>query len=220
MSSILTETELRNLAPDLDLSPYSAATISGMINAATLRMQNFCNVTGFDQQTVTGERTRTKVTTDGDLVVRVKRKPIVSVSAIRISKGAMATDITLTDGAGNALYDIDSSATAVYVTGAGLTYLGRFQDGAMSLVSLRNIRAFTTISYVGGYSTITDDLKQACVLYVRDIVSTKANPSGVDSFSQGSYSVTFTSNSSGKSKLALQAEQILQDGDYVNVDIF
>jgi hypothetical protein len=79
---------------------------------------------------------------------------------------------------------------------------------------------FSKISYNGGFTTIPDDLKYAMILYFRDAYSKKFNPAGLRSFSQGSYSETYNNDKLGKSRIVLEAEDVLMNGGYVRVGIF
>lgn len=220
MTNILTIAEARNLAPSLDLSSYSDTTLSGVIAQATQRMAGYCNVPGFDLATET-EKKRTKITSDGDLVVVVRRRPLVSVSSINLTKGGFSTAMTLTDSAGAAQYDIPTPPTRVVIPNSYLVATGTLLAGGSSqLFTLKGARTFAQITYLGGWATIPDDLKRACSLFFQDIVTT-IGAANLKAFTQGSYREEYdTQSTTGKSEYTKQAEQILNDGGYVNPDIF
>ena len=56
---------------------------------------------------------------------------------------------------------------------------------------LRDREIFTYISYMAGYATIPNDIKDACGLWARDIFVRTANPMDVKSVTQGAVSMTF-----------------------------
>jgi hypothetical protein len=81
-------------------------------------------------------------------------------------------------------------------------------------VSLKYADVFVSTTYVAGYQTIPPDLKDACALWVQDIIARRGNRDGVQSFSQGSYSVNFGKNTAdGDSPIIKQAKSILLEGD-------
>lgn len=220
MSSILSVAELKSFAPELDLSQYSDATISGMLSQATERAASASNVTGFDFQAVVNETDRAYISNDGELVISVRRRPIVSVTSITLTKGGFSTNLVLTDTANNPLYQIPYPSTKLvfpnsyfYLTG---TYLA---GGSSQLYTLRGAKVFYQMSYTGGHQTIPDDLKYAVSLYFRDIVAKKNNPSGLSSFNQGSYSESYaTGDPMGRSPLVKEAESVLRNGGFVRVE--
>jgi hypothetical protein len=218
--SILSKADITNYAPELDLSSYSDATISGMLSQATNRAVQFCSVKGFDYTTETDEQDRAYISNDGELQISVRRRPIVSVSAISLVKGGFSTNLVLTDTAtpANPLYQIPTPGNKLvfpnsyfYLTG---TYLA---GGSSQLYTLRGAKVNYKITYVGGYQNIPDDLKYACMLYFRDQYAKRNNPSGLSSFTQGSYSETNSSNK-GKSSLVLEAEDVLMNGGYARTE--
>lgn len=219
MASIITKSDIANFAPELDLSEFSDTTISGMCSQATKRAEGFCNVSAFDFGQTTDETDRAYISNDGELVVSVRRRPIVSISSVSLIKGGFSTTLNLTDTNGNNLYQIPYPGykfvfpnSFFYLTG---TYLA---GGSSQLYTLRGAKVFYKMTYYGGYQTIPDDLKYACVLYFRDIFAKKSNPAGLQSFSQGSYSETASSDRSGRSNLVKEAEDVLLNGDFVRVE--
>jgi len=220
-NAIINQTDIQNFAPELDLSSYNAATISGMCSQATNRAAQFCSVDGFDFTTVTGEVDRALISNDGELVISTRRRPIVSVSSIVLKKGGFSTTLVLTDTAGNNLFQIPHPNNKLvfpnsyfYLTG---TYLA---GGSSQLYTLRGAKVFYEMAYTAGYQTIPDDLKYACLLYFRDQYSKKFNTRNLSSFTQGSYSESYSGNSNkhGKSPLELEAEGVLMSGGYARME--
>lgn len=218
MSSILTKADIAAYAPELDLSAYSDATISGMLSQATNRAVQFCSVNGFDLTAETNETDRAYINSDGELVISVRRRPIVNVTGIRLKKGGFSTTLTLSNS-GIQLYQVPTPGNKLvfpnsyfYLTG---TYLA---GGSSQLFTLRGAKVFYEIDYVGGYQTPPDDLKYAVMLYFRDILQQQYNVNGISSFTQGSYSESRAPITKGKSYLIDQAEDILMNGGYARTE--
>jgi hypothetical protein len=216
-NSIITQADIQNYAPELDLSAYSATTISGMCSRATNRAAQFCSVDGFDLIQSTGEVDKARISNTGELMISTRRRPIVSVTSISLQKGSFTTSLTLNDTSGNPLYQVPHPGnklvfpnTYFYATG---TYLA---GGSTQLLSLRGAGVFYNISYLAGFQTPPDDLKYAVMLYFRDEYLLQYNTKGLSGFTQGSYSESFNNNANAKGRTALimQAEDALTNGGY------
>lgn len=222
MSSILSQQDILDYAPELDLSAYSAATISGMLSQATQRAVQFCSVTGFDFTTTVDETDRAYISNDGELMISVRRRPIVEVQAISLNKGGFSTSLVLTNPSGNTnipLYQIPTPGNKLvfpnsyfYLTG---TYLA---GGSSQLFTLRGAKMFYKMTYKGGYQVIPDDLKYAVMLYFRDIYSQRFNIQNLSSFTQGSYSESKAPIVGGRSQLVMMAEDALTNGGFVRME--
>lgn len=220
MGNILTKVDIQAYAPELDLSAYTDATISGMLAQSQARAAAYANVTGFDFQAVTGEQDRAYISNDGELQISVRRRPIVSVTSISLVKGGFSTSLTLVDGT-TQLYQLEYPNNKLvfpnsyfYLTG---TYLA---GGSSQLYTLRGAKVFYNASYTGGWQTPPDDLKYALSLYFRDAYQKQFNTQGLSSFTQGSYSESYAGNysSRGKSPVLSEAQSVLMDGGYVRVE--
>jgi hypothetical protein len=212
--NLITQAELESFAPDLDLSTFSQTTISGMISRASKIITQYCDVEGFFKVAVTGERDRALISPNGDMTISFRRRPVQDgdIQAIRLVGVGMSQSLTLEDD-GNRVYFIPSPKTYVIYPSNYLISMGR------GLLHLDSSDLFYEVDYTGGYATdianLPEDLKEACTLYVRDMVARKYNPSGAQSFTQGRVSMSF-GYSSGRSKSALvsAAEDILDSGGY------
>ncbi len=212
--NLITQTELEAYAPDLDLSTFSQATISGMISRASKIITQYCDVEGFFKVAVTGERDRALISPNGDMTISFRRRPVQDgdIQDIRLVGVGMSQSLTLEDG-GNRAYFIPSPKTYVIYPSNYLISMGR------GLLHLDSSDLFYEVDYTGGYATdiadLPEDLKEAATLYIRDMVARKYNPSGAQSFTQGRVSMSF-GYSSGRSKSALisAAEDILDSGGY------
>lgn len=213
--NLITQQELEIYAPDLDLSAYSAATISGMITRASERVRQYCNVKGFFKVAVTSERDKALINPQGELVISFRRRPVVAadVSALRLVSVDTVQELSLETNNSPTFFIPDPGVLMIYPS----NYLISHGTG---LISLENANLFYEVDYTGGYATdvadIPADLKDAVALFFRDAVAKKYNPAGAQSFGQGSVNMSF-GYSSGRSKSALvsEAEDILDAGSYV-----
>jgi len=212
--NLITQNELETYAPDLDLSLYNAATISGMINRASNKVRNYCGVKGFFKAAVTSERDRALINPQGELVISFQRRPVVAadVSAIRLVTVNVNQSLTLLSGGVPVFFIPDPGNYMIYPS----NYLTSFGNG---LISLQSADLFYEIDYTGGYATdiadLPSDLKEATTLYIRSMLSKKYNSAGASNISQGSVSIGFGGNKNGKDQNIQEAESILDDGDYV-----
>jgi hypothetical protein len=212
--NLITQAELEAYAPDLDLSTFSQATISGMISRASKIITNYCDVDGFFKMAVTNERERAQISPNGDLTISFRRRPVADgdVSAIRLVGVGMSQSLTLESGS-DRYYFIPKPSTYLIYPSNYLISMGR------GLLHLDSSDLFYEVDYTGGYATdiadLPEDLKEATTLYVRDMIARKYNPSGAQSFTQGRVSMSF-GYSAGRSKSALvsAAEDILDSGGY------
>lgn len=208
--NLITQAELESYAPDLDLSQYNAATISGMISRASDRIKNFCNVDGFFKTAVTAERARAKISSEGDLVISFRRRPVADgdVTAIRLVGTEFNQSLELAPNGVNAYFIADTRTYLTYPSNYLISH-GR------GLISLRSADLFYEIDYIGGYATdvasLPADLKEAATLYIRSMISKKFNPAGASSMTQGRVSMGFGGNTSGKDQNIQEAENILAE---------
>lgn len=208
--NLITQAELEAYAPDLDLSSYSAATISGMINRASSRIQKFCNVDGFFKTAVTAEKDRVLINPAGELVISFRRRPVVAedVSEIRLMSSGVNQTLTLTQG-GESVFQIPNPGTYLVYPSNYVVAMGR------GLLTLRSADLMYEIDYTGGYATdiadIPSDLKEAATLFIRSSLGKRFNPAGASSFSQGSVSMGFGGNKTGKDQNIQEAEAILAE---------
>lgn len=219
MENLITKAELTAYAPDLDLSAYSDATISGMITRATKRMIEYCDVAGFFKMAVTSEREKARINPQGELVYSFKRRTVADgdVSAIRLVSVDVSQTLTLQSSS-------DSSYYYFIQDGNYLIYPSNFLIAhGTGLMSLENSNLFIEVDYTGGYATdIADlpvDLKEACTLMVRSQIARKFNTAGANSFSQGSVSMSFGGGRDVLDKNVSEALSILDSGGYVRTVI-
>lgn len=211
--NLITEEEITAYAPNLDLTKYSSATISGMISRASEKVRELCNVEGFFKTAVTNERERAQISPNGDLVISFKRRPVQDgdVTALRLVGSDLLQNLELTSN-GSRIYFIEDPKTYMIYPSNFLIAHGK------GLLSLDVADLFYEVDYIGGYATdiadIPPTLKEATTLMIRSMLSTEnINPAGVSSFSQGSVSMNF--GSGGKNAHVMEAEALLSRGSYI-----
>jgi hypothetical protein len=216
VENLIDNTYIQNNAPELDLSQYSATTVSGIISQASSSVINYCQVDGFLQSTVTSERERAHINAAGDLIISFRRRPVSQgdVTAIRLRTVAVNQSLTLQSG-GSDIYFIPRPGTyAVYPS----NYLISFGRG---LLALRGANLFYEVDYTGGYvqtptagyQIVPPDLQEATLLMVRDILARRYNPMGMDMFRQGSMQA-MTRRNNGLTQFVEAARDLLDQNGY------
>lgn len=196
--------EFKSWNPETDLSAYNVTTLSGMITRASAWVDDHLNYS-LKVENITNEiNSDAKITSDGDLVIFPKKIPIVSVSKIELKLGSYASELSLTDGDGNLLYDIpDPEHHILYpfqtIQATGTLSISSFYD-------LRTRQFYVRLTYRAGYATIPDAIKDATNLVVMDILVRAKNPIRARNVSQGGISMAFKVGDSG---LILDAKRLL-----------
>lgn len=178
----------------------------------TNRYLGYTTASGILREAITDETAISHVDSDSNLMIFPRKIPIVSVSAISLIKGTDSITLSLTSGSGNR-YNIPTTADYILypdyelsVTGASI--ISSFSD-------IRFTKFFSKIDYIGGYSEVPADIRQAAVCYVSDIIMRHSNKEALESISQGRISKRWFSRrwsrgrESGKSDFVLDAEQFL-----------
>lgn len=207
--NLITTTEFANMAPEIDTSQYTDATLSGKVSQASRQVGDYLGYSP-NAESITDELRESVIDSNGDLIVRPQKIPIITVSAIKLAKGASDgdVDLTLTAG-GNIKYNIDFAKRYI-----------RFPYGEMSLTGtpsftsfydLRGKQFYTKLSYRGGYEdgNLPEVMKLATVLLTRDIIARALNTVGAKRISQGGISMEYFEGG-GKSDLVIDAERMLR----------
>jgi len=214
MENLITAQEVSDYLPDLDLSSFSAPTISGMISRASQYVIGYCEVDGFLKTAVTSEREKTRINPEGDLIVSFRRRPVEqgAVSALRLKTVESAIDLSLTGSSGSDIYYIPTGGAYMVYPSNFLIALG------YGLLSVRYANTRYEVDYTGGYDAIPADIKEATSLIFRNMATRKIMPGGATSFRQGNFSVSVSND--GVSPLIKEAQEILNQGGYVRRVIF
>jgi len=105
-ANYITVEEFKDWNPEIDFGQYADTTISGMIKRASKRIDTYLGYS-LKIETLSDEQIETAaVSSDGDLLIFPRKIPIVSISAIKLKLGSYESSLDLTDGNGNAMYDI------------------------------------------------------------------------------------------------------------------
>lgn len=208
--NLITVTEFGQYAPEVDTSRFDAPTLSGIIGQASKDVSDYLLYTPI-QEAIVNEKVNGQVSNEGDLVIRPLKLPVQSVSAIALIRGSDTLTLTLQDS-GVDKYNIDATKRTVRFPGYELAF-NNSGDGNFLLTdfyALRGAPFLTKISYVGGWtlSELPPSIKQAAILFMRDILATTYNIGGATKISQGSVSLEFL-NRQGKTNLRLQGERLL-----------
>jgi len=189
--NLITPADFASYAPEVVTTGYTAPTISGMIAQASRRVSDYLEYTPI-VEVIVDEVKKGIVKSNGDLYIKPAKVPIVSVSAINIFKGSETIALTLLTSTGVKKYNIDfRSRSIVYPY-----YEFNGSSGTLVLtdfLSLRYSDFYIKLSYTAGWQPdqLPATIKQATVLFMRDIISQANNPLGATSFSQGSISMSF-----------------------------
>ena len=208
MASYISVTEFQQYNPELDFTAYSTATLSGVISRASKWVDNFAQ-TPLDLRAVTNEKTEAVVNSNGNLIIHTRQYPIQSVSAISLKLGTASYTLSLADGNGTARYDIGSRGTYILYPFQEVAFTGTLS--IRNFYQLRNVNIFSVISYIAGYETIPDDIKDACNLIAKDIFIRQSNPMDLSNLTQGGITVSYRPRDDGDSDSVRDAKQILQD---------
>jgi len=203
MAEYITLAEFKTNNPDVDVSRYTDATLTGFITKASSRVDDYTE-NSFAQTTETDELINGNVNADGSLVIFPRKIPVISLSALAVVKGTTEVTVTLTSGSDN-IYNIPTSADRIEIPYSEITY------NTVSLLdfgSLRNTNFFVKITYVAGLATVPQSVQDATQLYVLDTLARRSNASGASKIRQGGISIEYA-QSSGKSDFVKDAERLL-----------
>lgn len=206
----ITQAEFVAEHPEIDITPFSAATISGMIATASEYVDNFCQVDSFALSIVTGEKSKAIINKDGDILVFPRRLPVSDISSVQIHRGSLNITLTLTFG-GTTLWDIPAGGQYVVFPSAYMTQVGTFQIYDMR--ELRNVGGFAILSYTGGYSeaNMPRSIKKATMLLLREQLTRRLNVVGASEIQQGGIRIKYSNRDDGKSDNVQDAENLLRD---------
>lgn len=208
--NIISTTEFANLAPEIDTSMYTDATVSGIISQSSRLVSDYIGYSPFAEN-ITDELREGRISVEGDLVIYPQKIPVISVSSIKIAKGSSSGDynITLTES-GNEKFNVDFAGRTIRYPGSALSLTGSpiFQD----LFGLRGKHFYTKVTYRAGYepSNLPEVIKLATVLYTRDNLARSMNTSGAKKISQGGISLEYSERKDAKSDLVADAERMLR----------
>lgn len=201
----ISNTQFKDFNPEVDVTLYSDTTLSGMITRASAAIDDYLGYSLL-RESVTDEKCQGMVDADNNLVIFTKKRPVNSVSSVKIVKGTYSGTVGLTSG-GEATYDIPVTQDRIVFPGADVTL------ETVSIIdwgALRTTNFYTEVSYNAGYYgyEIPQPIQDACQLWTMDIIARKQNISGATSIRQGGIAMTFESRK-GESDLIVDAKALL-----------
>lgn len=205
--NIITVTEFGEFAPEVDTSQYTNPTISGMISQASRMATDYLEYSPLAENIV-DEVKQGLVTVDGDLLIMPAKLPIVSVSALYVTKGTTTLTVELQRD-GTDKFNIDYTRRHIRLPYNELILQGT--TVVFDFYALRSSQFYTKMSYRGGWepSELPATIKQAVVLLTKDILSGQNNAMGLTSMSQGQVRFSWGKDASGVSPLVKQAHLLL-----------
>ena len=197
--------QFSDFSPEVDTTLYTTATLSGMITRASAQIDDFLGYSLL-REDITDEKCSGMVDADNNLIVYTRKRPINSVSSVKIVKGTYSGTVGLTSGS-LATYDIPVTADRIIFPTADLTLE---TVSILDWAALRTTSFFTKVSYNAGYYgyEIPQPIQQACQLLTMDLIARKQNIAGASEIRQGGISMKFAS-STGDSDLVKDAEKLL-----------
>lgn len=205
-TNLITVQEFTSYAPEIDLGRYTTPTVSGFIAMATRQVIDYLEYDP-NYSVVVNEKVKGIIGTNGDLIFRPKKVPLVEVDALSITKGTVEASIQLTTGDA-VKYDIDPNGLYARISMYELVMLG--YPVFSNFYALKGTQFYLKGSYKAGYipSEMPETIKYATSLFARDILGRSTNTTGAKSITQGGITISY-SERDGKSDLVKDAERLL-----------
>lgn len=201
----ISTTQFEAYNPEVDVSLYTDATLSGFITRAAAAMDDYVGYS-FNRENITNEKCQGAIDSDNNLVIYTRKRPINSVSEVKIVKGTYSGTLTLTSGGDNT-YDIPVTKDRIVFPGTDITLQ---TVSVIDWSALRTTNFYTEVSYNAGYYgyEIPDVVQHACQLWTMDLILRKQNLTGATSIRQGGIAITYGQRT-GESDLIKDAKALL-----------
>jgi hypothetical protein len=192
--NLITVSDIGLYAPEIDTSRFDAPTLSGMITQASRAVSDYLEYSPIAENIV-DETKQAFITTEGDLLIFPQKLPIQSVSSISLFKGATTIPLTLRDGNNVDKFNIDYQRRHIRYPYGEVTV-----NGAGGLItnflSLRSQSFYVKMSYRGGWETseLPAVIKQACLLFLREMLYLQFNATGAQMIKQGQLTLDYRNN--------------------------
>lgn len=179
-----TEVDIENLLlTNIDNS--FSGQIEDWIAAAEQYIDNYLGYTtasGILAEQIVNETSYGKIDTDLNLVIFPRKIPVISISALSVTKGTSSVAMTLTDANNNPTYDIPSSNDMIIL---GEDQINSGTSLIRSFAGLRTTRFFTKISYIAGFTSVPADIRLATANLVAETIMRHTNKEGLNMLIQG-----------------------------------
>jgi len=197
--------ELKSEYPSVDYSVYSDMTLSGIIETASARVDDYIEY-NLNFESISGEISKAYIDSDNSLVIFPRKKPIVELLSVELIKGSADISLTLTNGINERIYTIPETADRIIfpISDISLQSVSIINFGV-----LKSVDFFSKISYTAGYTTIPSLVKEATMLFALEKISRNLNITGANNVSQGGISISYNSNNGNR--LVKEAERLLID---------
>lgn len=207
-TNIISTTQFTQYAPEIDVSSYTDATLSGIISMASKQVSDYLMFTPIAEDIV-DEVKDASIDTNGDLVIFPAKIPVISVSSLKLTKGTTNLTLNLTDNNGNARYNLNYTKRYIRFPNSEMIVNGT--STIPNFFYLRGTQFYVTMSYRGGFevASLPAAITQATILYIREYLSGKDNTSGAKKVSQGGISLEYFDGKNNKSDLVSDAERLL-----------
>lgn len=199
--------ELEAFNPDVDISKYTTATKSGIIQRASAIVDTFLDYS-LTIEDVSNERSKAIVDTNGDLKIFTRKFPIKSLSSVKVELGSSSYTIDLQDGSTNK-YNILNDGEFAVIPLRELEVTGSIF--ITSTMDMRYRDYFINVSYRAGYETIPADIKDAVSEICKQIIFSNNREGNLQSASQGGISKSWKNQDGMSSVIPDRARFILNN---------
>lgn len=211
MTNYITKSDLEGFLQTTFPATVLDSTIQSWIDGAEARANSYMGYTtasGMWMEVITDEMIDTRVDADGNLLVFPRKLPIDSITSLAIVQGLTTINLSVTDGNGNARYNIPSSKDYIFFPGSQLAYSSSYS--ATDFYSVKYSTTFTKLSYRAGYTVIPEDVKLAVENLAADTAMRYTNKEGLQSLTQGRITKSFFDRATKGSSFVNDAFSILQ----------
>ena len=182
---------------------YDESYLESKINTISAHVEAYCLGTLFSPQEIADERNRSYVQgRTGDLTIRLRYAPLISVDGIKYRVGSTDTALTIDTA------DLDLVNARVYLTWYGP--LWRVKE-----------KWVTVTTYTAGHATVPDLVKEATALLVREAIDAEdqANSGSgggtLVSYRIGNYEERYSTAAAETGNLGLGTQRSLLAGQYL-----
>jgi hypothetical protein len=185
-------------------------TVETWITVAERRVNNYLGYTtasGLWNEEVSDEIQEGHIDEESNLVVFPRKRPLNSVSSLEIIKGNQTVTIQLTDGS-NPRYNIPTVADRLFYPDRELR-LSSTPSFIHSFTDVQGVRFLTKMSYIGGYTSIPEDISLATAYFASDTFMRHANKEGLRSLTQGRVTKRWAEFQDGESDFIKEGKSLL-----------
>ncbi len=206
-----TESDIENFLL-IDINDSFSDQINNWISIAEDDVNKFLGYTtasGVLAEEITNEvSTSAIVNNNNDLVIYTRKRPIISVSGMGLSKGSESLTLSLTTGSENR-YNIPEPRNYILYPEREISTTG----GSLIIGGFRGMRSsdfLVNLSYIAGYTTVPGPINLATIMLASDYILRHENKNGLSMIQQGRVTKEFFQRKGGESDLKLDAQDLLR----------